>query len=323
MPVKKKRGDQRNLLILVLTFIVAVETYVLLIHKKGPGAAGHRMTVAAAPKTKRTVAVPAPPARPTAQLIAPQVAEPSPPVSVQTPAPRPAATPPALKSSTGSSLIAIILDDWGYNESHCENLAQIEAPVTVAVLPHLSHSIDVANCAFQQKKEVMLHFPMEPHWNQDEYPKDYIVRTTMPKAKVIELLDKALKSVPHAVGVNNHMGSKATEDRRLMSIVFESLRDRKLFFVDSYVTAESVCGELAREVKLPFVRRDVFLDKQNERRYIEKQFELLAKEAREKGYAVGIGHDRVLTLEIVKEQTKLLRQQGFRIITVQELIKHL
>jgi len=217
--------------------------------------------------------------------------------------------------------IAIIVDDCGYNLQPCEYSQKIKSPVTFSVLPNLQHSTDVAKCIHKNGKEVMLHLPMEPHYNEDKYPENYLIKTSMSKAKIENILTKSLESVPLAAGVNNHMGSKVTEDTRAMTIVFDGLKNRRLFFIDSLVTNNSVCQAIAKSKALPFGKRGIFLDNENNRDYIEHQFELLAREARAKGYVIAIGHDRTLTLQIIQEQIQRLEKEGFKIITVGELIK--
>ncbi len=216
--------------------------------------------------------------------------------------------------------VAIIIDDCGYNLLPCEFSEKIKAPVTFSVLPGLQHSTDAAECAHQQNKEVMLHLPMEPHHNDDKYPQDYILTTAMPKSKVVKIIDEALKTVPHAQGVNNHMGSKATENKPLMTTVFSTLKKKGFFFVDSLVTEKSICQNLAASFELPFSERTIFLDNQNERDYIEGQFAQLAQIARKKGFAIAIGHARRLTLEVIKEQTEALSQEGIEFVTVHNII---
>lgn len=217
--------------------------------------------------------------------------------------------------------IAIIIDDWGYNIQDCEYLQKIPSPLSVSILPKLPHSADIATCAHAHHKEVMLHLPLEPHEVFENYPTDYLITTKMNKEKINEILNENLDSIPFVRGVNNHTGSKATENRRVMSIIFTTLKKRGLFFVDSLVTPDSVCREVAQKFKIPFATRDVFLDNENNRAYIENQFAELAQEAKRKGFAIAIGHDRPLTLQIIKEQTGLLENQGFKFVTVKELIK--
>ncbi len=313
MATRRKKRDHRNWVIGILAVIVALQAYAIFTDK-GRGwfqRISFKKTQEVQPTIKKplkpTPAAPAEKKQKPAAMIKPAGVK-------QVPARTPV--------QGAGAKIAIIIDDWGYNESHCQYLSQIQGPVTVSILPNLAHSVDVAECAYQNKKEVMLHLPLEPHHNLEKYPEGYIIRTSMSRAKVRELLKQALKGVPHAVGINNHMGSKATEDRRLMSIIFEELKKNNLFFVDSFVTNASVCAKLAKEMKIPFTQRDIFLDNRNDRPSIEKQFAQLARVAQARGYAVGIGHDRTLTLQIIKEQTETLRQDGFEIVTINRLINN-
>ncbi len=217
--------------------------------------------------------------------------------------------------------IAIIVDDCGYNLLPCSFSTAIKDPVTFSILPDLQHSTDVAACTHQSNKEVMLHLPMEPHNNADKYPEGYIIKTSMSKAKIEQIINKALKDVPYVAGVNNHMGSKATESKPVMTIVFSVLKNKGFFFVDSLVTDHSVCPALAKTMQLPFAQRNIFLDNKNERAAIEKQFALLAEDAKKNGYAVAIGHARRLTLQIIKEQTERMGKEGFQFVTVKDLIE--
>ena len=288
MTSRRKKRDVKTLIIWGLLIVVAGETYFLL--------ALLPFKKAVKPKSQRIVLAP-----PKPKAVKP--------------------VPQAVGEKTLSGRIAIIIDDAGYNRESCQSLKSVETPLAVAVLPWLEYSRLLAQCAHEDHKDVILHLPLEPHWNQERYPENYIIKTSMNRKRVEGMLSEALASVPFAVGVNNHMGSKATEDRRLMSIILSRLKERKLFFVDSLVTSQSVCTQLARKLGIDFAKRDVFLDNQNTRDYIEHQFAQLAKEARKKGYAIAIGHDRALTWQIVQEQTAILQKQGFKIVSVRELLE--
>ena len=223
-------------------------------------------------------------------------------------------------TTTGRGQIAIIIDDSGYNMQDCDHLNEINKPVTISILPGIEHSRDIARCAHTSQKEVMLHLPLEAYETLDKYPKDYVINTDMPKGLIIDRLDESLASVPFADGVNNHMGSKATENIRLMSILFAQLLDKNLFFVDSRVTSKTVGPKLAQEIGLPFAQRDIFLDNVTERDEIEAQFQKLADVAQKQGSAIGIGHTRELTWEIIKEQIPKLTELGFEIVPVRMIV---
>ena len=188
-------------------------------------------------------------------------------------------------------------------------------------MPGLRHTKDVANCADLYHKVAMLHLPLEAMHNSDYYPPDYIIKTTMKPALVSKIVDDDLDQLPTIEGVNNHMGSKATADKILMRIIFKRIKRRGLFFVDSMTSHNSVCAKLADEMGLSFGKRDVFLDNVNTREAITKQIMVLAQKARHRGYAVAIGHDRHLTMQVLKEEIPLLEAKGFQIVSIKELLK--
>jgi uncharacterized protein len=229
--------------------------------------------------------------------------------------------PKPLPDEKGSGKLTIVIDDWGYNKTHCKNLQAIKAPLGVAILPELPYSLDVLRCSISAGKEPMLHLPLEPKTNRDKYPGGYIITTEMSQKEAKKIFLKMLGEFKGIVGVNNHMGSKATEDPLLMTTILSEVKRRGLFFVDSVTSEESVCGQVAAVLKMRIGRRDVFLDNRNERLAIEKQFALAARIAKKEGHALIIGHDRALTLQIIKEQTEKMSAQGFEFITVKDYIK--
>ncbi len=311
---RKKQGDSRNFFIGVLSIMVVIETFLLLNPQKTVVTRNHS-------KTFQSVSFP------NALVGNPDKTITRPPTktfggdSFGITSPKSGKPSAALKKPSSAGRIAIVLDDWGYHLESCGAIQAIPQPIAVAVLPGLAYSKAIAECAHDHHKMVMLHLPLEPHQYLEHYPSNYIITTNMRQQRVERLLEKNLDEVPFVEGVNNHMGSKATEDRRLMSIIFARLKERKLFFLDSMVTSHSICRDLAREMHVNFTQRDVFLDNKNERGYIENQFAQLAKLARRRGFAIAIGHDRPLTLQIVKEQLEKLQQEGFQIVSVEEFLR--
>ncbi|MDE2027972.1 MAG: divergent polysaccharide deacetylase family protein [Candidatus Omnitrophica bacterium] len=218
--------------------------------------------------------------------------------------------------------IAFILDDWGQSMVNCRYLEEIPEPLAVSILPGLRHSKDVASCAARGHKVAMLHLPMEAMQNFDSYyPPNYLIKTTMSPALVTRILDADLAQLPSVEGVNNHMGSKATADGPLMRIILRTLRARGLFFVDSMTSSHSVAAAVAQEMGVRFARRNVFLDNVNTRPAIVKQIVILARIARRRGYAVAIGHDRHLTMQVLKDEIPWLESQGFQIVSIKDLLQ--
>ncbi len=294
MPTKKNNNAPLvTIIIWVLLAVVCIQGYFLI---------------------QRKVKVIPPVSRPEVKVT--PVKKPFPPVK---------ATPglvPVSPALTGKGArLAIVIDDWGYNRSHCKQLEEIPVSTGVAILPGLPYSKDIIACAAANGKEPMLHLPIEPHNPREEFDKNYLLTTDMGPAALKKMLVKILSEMDGVTGVNNHTGSKGTEDDALMTIVLAELKRRGLFFVDSFTSEKSICGAVAKKLKMRIARRDVFLDNRNERPYIERQFAIAARIAKRNGYALVIGHDRALTLQIISEQVQKLKAQGYEFITVKEYIK--
>ncbi len=216
--------------------------------------------------------------------------------------------------------IAIVLDDWGYNTRNVKYLEEIKEPLTLAILPRRAYSAEIARLSAQLKKEAILHLPMEPHQEKSYRLEPDTVLASMPKREILKILEADLESTPGVRGVSNHMGSLATESERLMKIIFAELKKRGLYFLDSF-TGKTVCKKLSLSAGLPYARRHVFLDNRDDSGYIKGQLEILAKIARQEGSAIGIGHDRSKTLEVLAKIMPDLKERGFKFVHVSELVR--
>lgn len=227
------------------------------------------------------------------------------------------ARPAALVPSQGK--IAIVIDDWGYNTNHLGLLQKMRLPVTVSVLPNLPYSEIVAAAARARGFEVIMHLPMEPY---EKYRLEQkTIMTTMGPQMIADIIAADLTTVPHARGVNNHMGSRATSDLKTMQALFAELKKRRLYFLDSMVSHESRGSTLARQMNLSFARRDVFLDNSPDEAYILSQLQRLKERAQRKGYAIGIAHDRKVSLEVLSKALPELARDGYKLVFVSELVQ--
>jgi len=215
--------------------------------------------------------------------------------------------------------IAICLDDWGYNPNNLSLLDQIRYPLTASILPNLNYSRAVAEALHRRGFEIILHLPLEPH-EEFRMEKNTIL-ISMDEARIKDILSQDLAAIPYVRGVSNHMGSLATEDTRTMETIFKELKKRGLYFLDSFVARKSVCSFLARQMHLNFARRDVFLDNIQDREYIKTQIYKLKNRAGLYGQAIGIGHDRRITLEVLAEVMPQLAKEGYKFVFVSELTK--
>jgi polysaccharide deacetylase 2 family uncharacterized protein YibQ len=191
---------------------------------------------------------------------------------------------------------AIIIDDLGENLEVARQLLALPYSLTFSVLPHLRDSVETAEEARRAGHEVMLHLPMEPETGSQASPEKGEIRIGMTSFEVEQILQSDLDSVPHAVGVNNHMGSRATADPRLMTAVMKSLAGHHLYFVDSRTTAASVALEAARQQGLPSFYRSVFLDDTETVPYTLGQLRQFRRVLEEQGTALAIGHPYPTTI---------------------------
>ncbi len=232
--------------------------------------------------------------------------------------------PEAFVYPPGTGKVAIVLDDWGYNLKDLKALWEINRPVTLAILPStytkLKLSWQIAQDAVKNKYEVILHLPLQPKEYQGNDTSGFIT-TDMKKEEIIKSLKASLESVPLVRGISNHEGSKATENDFVMRTIFEQMGQRHLYYLDSATGVHSVCAAVAKELKLKFAKRDIFLDNQEEKNYIKTQLRKLAVLAIKKQQAVGIGHDRLITLEAIKEMVPELEKAGIKFVYLSDLVK--
>lgn len=219
--------------------------------------------------------------------------------------------------------VAIVIDDMGRDLKALVELLEIDAPITFAVLPRLSHSKDVAEAAHSKGHEVLLHLPMEPKPSADgqKDPGHGALLTSMNAVDVRSMVEDDFKDVPHASGINNHMGSKFTEDETLMRAVMEVVREKNLFFLDSLTTPASVGSRLAKEMGVKGARRNIFLDNTRDGAYIKAQLNGLAEAARKRGKAVAIGHPYPETIAALKDALPGLKESGIEVVRLSEIIE--
>jgi uncharacterized protein len=215
--------------------------------------------------------------------------------------------------------LAIILDDVGSDSAAVDTIFTLRYPLTLSILPNHPRSEEIAQEAHRRGYQVMLHLPMESIAN--EKPEVQELRPGMSQAEIANTLDSMLRTVPYAVGVNNHQGSLATSNSQLMAELMPALRNHQLFFVDSRTTAATVAYDAAQNAGVPCAFRNVpFLDDVEEVSAVRHQLEIAAKDAYQKGEAVAIGHPHPATLRALAEFLPQAQSQGIRLVHVSDLV---
>ena len=215
--------------------------------------------------------------------------------------------------------VSIVIDDFGTDVGIAKQFASLPFPVTLSVLPHLVHSREIAELAHLEGREVMLHLPMEP-LNPKVSPGPGALMLSMPADQIRLNIKAALDTSPYFDGVNNHMGSRMTQDAQVMKTVLSEIKERGLFFVDSMTTNESKGWKVARELKIPTLKRDVFLDDDPSAEAIRSQIARLVEIAKIRGTALAIGHPRKTTLRSLQEGAAYFGEKGIEIVAVHDLM---
>ncbi|HMD30566.1 MAG TPA: divergent polysaccharide deacetylase family protein, partial [Candidatus Acidoferrales bacterium] len=226
---------------------------------------------------------------------------------------------PASALASGAQL-AVIVDDLGYDPAAARAALSLPGRVSVAILPNLPDSSAIAEEAFRRGVEVLLHLPMQSLGGDGKAEKIEL-RVGEPAGEVNRVLGEMLASVPHAVGVNNHQGSRATADAALMAALAGDLRERGLFFIDSRTSGASIALDAARRAGVPAAGRNVFLDDDEQPAAIRKQLERAEHVAREQGFCVAIGHPHNATLDVLAERLPEIEARGVRLVFASEILK--
>ena len=211
-------------------------------------------------------------------------------------------------NETGNNMrskVVIIVDDIGLNKESIDSLLDISTRLNFAILPNLPYSEYAASRANNRGWDVLLHLPMEPKISSGYTginAGEGALLTGLSKNDIIKLLDNNIKSVPYIKGVNNHMGSKFTENKELMDIVLEDLKQKGLFYIDSRTTPNTVGYEQAKILGVKTAQRDVFLDENKaSEELIEGRLNDLIKKSRKNGVAIGICHPYPNTIKVLRD----------------------
>jgi uncharacterized protein len=232
----------------------------------------------------------------------------------------PIATPHLTRpSGNRSPKLAIILDDVAGDVSGLDTVFALPSQITLSILPNHPRSVEIAEEAHNRGFELMLHLPMESEAN--EAPEVKQLRSGMGMTEVSRTLGEMLLTVPHAAGVNNHQGSRATADAKLMEELMSSLQERHLFFIDSRTTAATLAYEVAQRYGVRSGFRNVpFLDDIQQQAAIRQQLEHAIRGAKEKGEAIVIGHPHPETLQVLRQMLPQLPAQGVELVHVSALV---
>ena len=215
--------------------------------------------------------------------------------------------------------LAIVIDDWGHDWAAAQDFLDLDIPFTAAVLPYRTKTDEMISKLRQKGLEIILHLPMEPQ-NPNIEIGEGAITTDLNENEIRAKVEDALRAVDGAVGVNNHMGSKATSDPKVMQAVFDVFIDSDLYFIDSWTAPTSVAGQMAWERGIPTATNQAFLDHYDDVEKVKSQLERLIRLARRDGQALGIGHVRPQTYRALVEMKPRFKEAGVVLVPASKVV---
>ncbi|UII54344.1 divergent polysaccharide deacetylase family protein [Cytobacillus spongiae] len=218
---------------------------------------------------------------------------------------------------------AIIIDDFGGGVGGVREFLEGDIPITAAVMPFTEKSKEHAVWAHKNGFEVMVHLPMEPKRGKRSWLGPKPITADLSSKEVKKRVREAIESVPHALGLNNHMGSLAVENEAIVRAIVEVVKEKKMYIVDSGTSPKSKFPQIAKELGVPIIRRDVFLDDISSAVHVKKQMLELADIVDKEGTGVAIGHvgvtGKVCSQGILQASAEY-KKRNIRFVPVSELL---
>lgn len=209
-----------------------------------------------------------------------------------------------LSSPVYAGKLSIVIDDFGYRPAQENQVLQMPAAISVAVLPNAPHAREMATKAHQRGHEVLIHLPMAP-LSKQPLEKDTL-RPDMSAEEIARIIREAAADVPFAVGLNNHMGSAMTSSLPGMQKVMQVLDHYNFYFLDSMTIGNSQSTHAAAGTSVKVIKRRVFLDDTQNEADIRKQFTRAVRLAQRDGSAIAIGHPHPATVRVLQQMLPTL-----------------
>ncbi|MED1793288.1 divergent polysaccharide deacetylase family protein [Brevibacillus nitrificans] len=220
-------------------------------------------------------------------------------------------------------VVAFVIDDFGNNMAGTEEMLALPVPLTVAVMPFMPSTKQDAELAHKKGHDVFVHMPMEPNKGKKSWLGPGSITADLSDEEIKSRVQKAIDDVPHAIGMNNHMGSKITANEHIMRIIMGVVKERGLIYLDSKTTDKSVAIKLAKEMGVPYAENQIFLDDVYSVPHITQQMEKICKRMNTMPMTVAIGHvgpPGKKTASVLRQYIPRLQKEA-EFITISKLVR--
>lgn len=228
----------------------------------------------------------------------------------------------ANRSTTGKMrpVISIVIDDMGLNIRNSKILAAMTSPLTLAYLPYADNLPAQTREAYAKGHELIVHMPMEPDNIARNNPGPNALLASLTPEENLLRLQHNLGQFDGYIGLNNHMGSRLTADAKAMRPILMAVKQKNLWFLDSKTIGNSVAGQMAKEIGIPYAERDVFLDNVPNINAVLAQLRQVEQVAAKRGYAIAIGHPHDATLAALQAWMPTVQNRGFKLVPLSTII---
>jgi hypothetical protein len=162
---------------------------------------------------------------------------------------------------------------------------------------------------------------MEPNEYDGISEKEYILTENLNAKEVAFRVRNAFVEIPTSIGMNNHQGSKATENLQLMKNLARTLKSEDKFFLDSFTNPESRAFITMRRYGVKTELRQVFLDHVETPQHIASQLDSLRKLSHIMDVAIGIGHVKHITLTQLQEFIPKYKEMGYEFVKLSGIVR--
>jgi len=215
------------------------------------------------------------------------------------------------KASKGAQL-CFVFDDGGQNLEQLKQFLELPFPITVAVLPQITHSVEAADMVRKSGNEVILHQPMQSV-NESINPGPGAITPDMTDDQLISQLFVNINQISPIAGMNNHEGSGITADAEKMALVLQMASENGIYFLDSRTNVETQVPYVARELGYTWYERNIFLDNEKTRENALSELKKGLTIANKNGSVIMIGHiwSADFLPALLKEAYPELKEKGY------------
>jgi polysaccharide deacetylase 2 family uncharacterized protein YibQ len=216
--------------------------------------------------------------------------------------------------------LVLVIDDMGESLKPANELIALGLTLNFSVFPYGPATSKVVAAGRAAGYDILLHQPMEPLDADGHNPGEGALFCRMSDKQLQSALRANLKRVPGVVGLNNHMGSRFTQDRAALASVLVVLKEKKLLCLDSLTHPKSVFAATGKSMGVPCLKRDVFLDLVREEQAVLRELERAERIARKHGTAIAIGHPVASTIAALRAW-KSQRDKNVTLVGISSLMQ--